>query len=110
MNTAERLKDGSINEQSVWRYVRERNTEDRFVNEGWIREYTYGQMFTEWEHYARVISALGITAENKSRVGLAGSISAEPLFCFYGLNMTGGTLPEGMEGRSALGLFEFFNR
>ena len=27
----------------------------------------------------------------------------------YVTAFTGGTLPEGMEGRSALGLFEFFN-
>ena len=97
MNTAERLKDGSINEQSVWRYIRERNTADRTLvcRTALIdctREYTYGQMFTEWGHYARVFSALGITGENRSRVGLAGSISAEPLFCFYGLNMTGVTV------------------
>ena len=106
------MKD--INEQSIWKYIKERNSlPARLCRTALIdctREYTSGQMFVEWEHYARVFSALGITAGNKSRVGLAGSISAEPLFCFYGLNMTGGTLPEGMEGRSALGLFEFFNR
>ena len=53
------------------------------------REYTYAQMFTEWERYARVFSALGITGENKSRVAIGGTISAEPLFAFYALNMTG---------------------
>ena len=97
MNTAERQRDGSINEQSVWRYVKECNTADpsrvcRTAVIDCTREYTYGQMLTEWEHYARVFSALGITHENKSRVGIAGSISAEPLFCFYGLNMTGVTV------------------
>ncbi len=34
-------------------------------------------------------SALGITGENNSRVALAGTISAEPLFALYALNMTG---------------------
>ena len=53
------------------------------------REYTYAQMFAEWERYARVFSALGITGENKSRVAIGGTISAEPLFAFYALNMTG---------------------
>ena len=75
MNTAERQRDGSINEQSVWRYVKECNTADpsrvcRTAVIDCTREYTYGQMLTEWEHYARVFSALGITHENKSRVGI----------------------------------------
>ena len=49
-------------------------------------------MFDEWNRYARVFSALSITRENKSRVGVAGSISAEPLFAFYALNMTGASV------------------
>ncbi|SEP66117.1 Acyl-CoA synthetase (AMP-forming)/AMP-acid ligase II [Lachnospiraceae bacterium NE2001] len=85
------------NEQSVWKYIKERNTVSpaqlcRTALIDCTREYTYGQMFVEWEHYARVFSALGMTGENNSRVGIAGSISAEPLFAFYGLNMTGATV------------------
>ena len=49
-------------------------------------------MFIEWERYARVFSALGMTVENGARVGIAGAISAEPLFAFYGLNMTGASV------------------
>lgn len=85
------MKD--INEQSIWKYIKERNSSPaRLCRTALIdctREYTYGQMFVEWEHYARVFSALEITGANNSRVGIAGSISAEPLFAFYGLNMTG---------------------
>ena len=46
--------------QAVWSYIRERNTEEpaQLCRVGLIdctREYTYGQIFTEWEHYARVL-------------------------------------------------------
>ena len=46
-------------------------------------------MFAEWERYARVFSALGMTGSDGSRVAIGGTISAEPLFAFYALNMTG---------------------
>ena len=89
-----RLEDGSINQQSIWKYMRERNSADpadlsKTAVIDCTRTYTYGQMFAEWERYARVFSSLGMTEENGARVGIAGSISAEPLFAFYGLNMTG---------------------
>ena len=92
--TQKRLEDGSINEQSIWKYIRERNSAQpsELLKTAVIdctREYTYGQMFSEWERYARVFSALGMTEETGARVGIAGTISAEPLFAFYGLNMTG---------------------
>ena len=85
------------NDQCVWKYIKSRNTREksqlcRTALIDCTREYTYGQMFVEWEHYARVFSALGITGENNSRVAVAGTISAEPLFSFYGLNMTGATV------------------
>ena len=84
------LKDG----EGVWSYIRAQNTAkpSQLCRVGLIdctREYTYGQIFTEWEHYARVFSALGITEGNASRVAIGGTISAEPLFAFYGLSMTG---------------------
>ncbi len=89
-----RIEDGSINEQSIWSYIIEKNSCDpeKLLKTAIIdcsREYTYKQMFAEWERYAQVFSALNITEENNSRVGIAGTISAEPLFAFYGLNMTG---------------------
>lgn len=54
-----------------------------------MRKYTYGLMFREWERYASVFSALGMTAEAGSRVGILGSTCAEVIFAFYGLNMVG---------------------
>ena len=80
--------------QRVWRYIRQQNSADpaRLRAKAVIdctRDYTYAQMFAEWERYARVFTGLGITGKNGSRVAIGGTISAEPLFAFYGLNMTG---------------------
>lgn len=91
---AERFADGSINEQGVWSYLREANSSsaERLQATAIIdctREYTFAQMFAEWERYARVFGALGMTGEEGSRVAIGGTISAEPLFAFYALNMTG---------------------
>lgn len=80
--------------QRVWSYIRQQNSADparlraKAVIDC-IRDYTYEQMFAEWERYARVFTGLGITGKNGSRVAIGGTISAEPLFAFYGLNMTG---------------------
>ena len=46
-------------------------------------------MLNNWDRYAKVFSALGITYENNSRAALCGAITAEPIFALYGLNMTG---------------------
>ena len=92
----DRPEERPDNGQSIWRYIRQRNSApERLKSTALIdctREYTYGQMFSEWERYARVFSALGITDRRGSRVGIGGTISAEPLFAFYGLNMTGVTV------------------
>ena len=53
------------------------------------RKYTYGLMFREWERYASVFTALGMTGANASRTGLLGSTCAETIFSFYALDMTG---------------------
>ena len=89
-----RIADGSINNQKVWSNLKERISADpallkRTALIDCTRDYTYEQMFTEWERYARVFSALNICSQNKSRVALAGAITAEPLFALYALNMTG---------------------
>ena len=83
--------------QKIWSIVKENNSADpsqlsRTAIIDCSGEYSYGQMLDEWERYARVFSALGITGENNARAGIAGTISAEPLFAFYGLNETGTTV------------------
>ena len=80
--------------QKAWKYIRDvTNTEIGNLNKTAIedgsRKYTYGLMFREWERYASVFSALGMTGENHARVGLLGSTSAQVVFAVYGLNMVG---------------------
>ena len=81
-------------EQKAWKFIRElcgQNASDLnkvAVMDG-NRQYTYGQMFREWEHYASVFTALEMTEEQNSRVGVLGSTCAEVIFSFYGLNMVG---------------------
>lgn len=78
----------------AWQYVRETNStsEDalnRIAIENGIVSYTYGEMFEQWDKYAATFSALRMTESYHARVGLLGSTSAEAIFAFYGLNMTG---------------------
>ena len=81
-------------EQKAWKYLRELNSlnagdlNKRAVIDG-NREYTFGGMFREWERYASVFTALGMTEEQNARVGILGSTCAEVIFSFYGLNMVG---------------------
>ena len=53
-------------EQKAWKYIQElcgRNTGDlnRVAVIDGNRQYTYGQMFREWERYASVFTALEMT-------------------------------------------------
>ena len=81
-------------DQKAWKFIRDvcstsvSSLGKTAVVDG-TRTFTYGLMFREWERYASVFSALGMTGENQSRVGLLGSTSAEAIFAFYGLNMVG---------------------
>ena len=81
-------------DQRAWKYIQDSNS----LNAGDLnktaivdgtKEYTYGLMFREWERYASVFTALGMTEEENARVGILGSPSAETIFAFYGLNIVG---------------------
>ena len=90
----ERIANGSISKQKVWACLKERIAYDETLLKqtaliDCTREYSYQQMFDEWERYARAFSGLGITRENKSRAALCGAIAAEPLLALFALNMTG---------------------
>lgn len=92
-----RIEDKNIRKQNVWQCVKEIACINPAITRelaimDCTREYTYEQMFNEWENYARVFGALGITGEAGARVGIAGAIAAEPLFAFFGLNMVGATV------------------
>ena len=80
--------------QKAWKYIRDCiSAHSADLNRPAIadgsRSFTYGLMFREWERYAAVFSALGMTEERHSRVGIMGSVSAEVIFSVYGLNMVG---------------------
>ena len=84
-------------EQKAWKYIRDVNGISlNSLNTVAIcdgdRRWTYGQMFREWERYASVFSAMGMTKEKGSRVGIFGATGAEALSAIYGLNMTGATV------------------
>ena len=49
-------------------------------------------MFRNWEKYAEVFSALDITEQNHSRVGMVADAIADAVLIFYGLNMTGASV------------------
>lgn len=91
------MADGSMDNQKIWQYIKERTKADPERLDApaimdCSRTYTYAEMFEEWDKYARVFSALNITGKNKSRAAIVGTISAEPTFAYYGLNMTGTTV------------------
>ena len=90
--------------QKAWSFVKKMNSSapDKIAVSDGAARYTYSEMFGQWERYASVFSALGMTAGNKARVGLLGSTSAEAIFAFYGLNMVGAEV-------SLLGTFFSFN-
>lgn len=92
-----KIESGAIDNQYVYSYIKERRSLSKrelrktAIIDG-AREYTYQEMFEEWDNYARVFTALNITDKNKSRVAICGAITAEPIFAFYGLNTTGVTV------------------
>ena len=81
-------------DQRAWKYIEElcslnEGDEDKIAIIDGNRKYTYKRMFHEWERYASVFTALDMTEEQNSRVGILGSTCAEVTFAFYGLNMVG---------------------
>ena len=81
-------------EQKAWKYLRDtcgQNGSDLnklAIIDGDI-QYTYAQIFREWERYAAVFTALDMTEEQSARVGVLGSPYPEVFFASYGLNMVG---------------------
>ena len=81
-------------DQKAWKFIRDvtntslANLSKTAIEDG-RRTYTYGLMFREWERYASVFSALGMTGEKHSRTGILGSTCAEVICSIYGLNMVG---------------------
>ena len=92
-----RLDNGELADQKCWSFIKELNSysEERLDNPAIhdsYRTYSYRQMFRYWERYAEAFSAVNITGENHSRVGLIGPQQTETILAFYGLNMTGASV------------------
>ena len=87
-------KKNVTQKQKAWKFIQDvtycsvTDLNKTAIEDG-TRKYSYGLMFREWERYASVFSALNMTNENNSRVGILGSTCAEVIFSFYGLNMVG---------------------
>ena len=97
MTINSRIKNGKITDQKCWQFIKELNSYsderlDAFAITDGKREYTYRQMFRQWEKYAEVFSALKITERNGSRVGMLSAPAAVPTMMFYALNMTGASV------------------
>ena len=92
-----RIESGEIIEQKCWKFIKELNSagDERLDAVALIdsrRSYTYRQMFRKWERYAEVFTALNMTGAKHARVGLLSEISANAIFAFYALNMTGASV------------------
>ena len=91
------LDSKTMIDQPCWSFIKEMNSfsEERLesvaIRDGY-RPYTYRQMFRNWERYAEAFSGIDITGKNGSRVALIGTPTAEVIFAFYGLNMTGASV------------------
>jgi acyl-CoA synthetase (AMP-forming)/AMP-acid ligase II len=88
------LESGNLTADKYWKFIHRLNSFKKLRLERCALIYdkekvTYGQMFEQWENYARVFSGLGITGDNTSRVGFLSSRDPKSLYTFYGLNMTG---------------------
>ena len=92
-----RIKSGKITAQKSWKMIKELNSfsDERLDKAALItggRTFTYRQLFRQWERYAEVFSGAGITGRKHSGVGMVSTPSAESVFAFYGLNMTGASV------------------
>ena len=92
-SAAPHLESLNIN-QKAWKFILEANSQNldqlnRIAIKDGSNTYTYRLMFRQWDRYASVFTALGMTGENRARVGVIGSASAEVIFVMYALNMVG---------------------
>jgi len=96
-NITKRIESGEIADQPCWSFIKEMNSVSKerldsvALTDGY-RQYTYRQMFRAWERYAEAFSGLGLTGENRSRVGIISVPLPETIFALYGLNMTGASV------------------
>ena len=94
---AKRNSINSSTNKKCWEYIRALNSEsderlDSVALSDGKQLYSYRRMLRRWQLYAEVFSALGLSEESGSRVGMTGTPAAETVIAFYGLNMTGASV------------------
>ena len=68
-------------DQKAWKFIVDANSQKMgqlnrvAINDG-VNIYTYRMMFHQWDRYASVFSALGMTGKNNARVGMLRPASA----------------------------------
>ena len=92
-----RINNGKIIEQRYYSFIKELNSfsEERLNSEALVcgkNRFTYSKMFDEWDKFAGIFSALGITGNNNSRIGLMTSFSSDCINMFYAADITGASV------------------
>ena len=93
-----KVSDRYLTDQKFWSFLKKLNSDseeklDKTAIIDTDREFTYRQMYRQWDRYAEVFSSLSITAENNSRVGIGSHFTfREQIFSLYALNMTGASV------------------
>ena len=92
-----RINNEKIIEQKYYSFIKELNSfsEEQLDSEALIcgrKILTYREMFDEWDKFAEVFSALGITYKNKSRIGLMTSHSTDCINMLYASDITGASV------------------
>ena len=93
----QRIDTGEIVNQKYWKYIKELNSfsEERLNSTALIcdnRKLSYRQMFTIWDRFAEILTALGITEENKSRIAMISMMNFDCINMIYAANMTGASV------------------
>ena len=95
----ERIDGGEIIQQSYVSFVKELNSfsEKQLDQTALVcggRSLSYRKMFRVWDRYVQVFTALGITAESRSRIAHVADVDMESIHVFYGARITGAAVSE----------------
>ena len=93
----ERIDTGEIINQKYWKFIKELNSfsEERLDSTAMIcddRKLSYRQMFKIWDRFAEILSSLGITEENRSRIALLSMMKFDCVNMIYAADMTGASV------------------
>ena len=93
----QRIDTGEIINQKYWKYIKELNSisEERLNSTALVcnnKKLSYRQMFAVWDRFAEILTALGITEENKSRIAMLSMMNFDCINMIYAANMTGASV------------------